>query len=58
VDTIYDLAIPLGLTVESVSEHRGWLTKTVTFTVRGQRRRVLAMQRLGAKAVSRFNDGI
>ena len=57
VSTIYDFAMAYGLAVEAVAEYKGWLRKTVTFTVRGPRSRVRAMQRALAAAVEEANRG-
>ena len=58
VDTIYDFALAYGLTVEAVAEHKGWLRKTVTFTVRGPRSRVEGMQRALVIALEEYNSRV
>lgn len=55
VSTIYDLAALYKLTVESVEEHKGLLTKTVTFTLTGPSNRIQAAQRHAAKAIKEWN---
>jgi hypothetical protein len=55
VETIYDYAGAYGLTVIAANEHKGLLTKTLTYTVRGQRKRVLSMRLALARAVEEHN---
>lgn len=55
VSTIYDFAHGYGLHVDDVREHKGLITKTVTFTVSGPVEDIELMGRAMARAIREWN---
>ena len=55
VSTIYDLAAATGCLVESVAEHKGLLTKTVTFALRGSSSQIDLAEKVLGNALAEYN---
>lgn len=55
VHTIYEFAGSCNLIVDAVQEHKGWATKTVTFTVSGSQENINSFKFYLSRAVAQYN---